>query len=62
MAQIALLKDEVKKAHLLADAKKKAMNVVQDYDKETDWNYVQIELPAEAPGENVSVVVLEVKG
>lgn len=51
--ELANVKGKVKKAYLLADAKHKGLKVSQKADK------VTVQLPAQAPGEYASVLVLQ---
>ena len=56
------LQNSVKKAYLLADAKKKSLPCQQEHDTDADLHILRLTLPARAPDKNVSVVVLEIKG
>ncbi len=54
------LRNQVQKAYLLADRKQEALKIVQEY--EVDQHTLRMRVPAEAPDENVSVIVLEIEG
>ena len=55
------LHNKVRNAYLLADAKKRPLEVTQQYDEGSDVHTLQLALPAQ-PDKRVSVVVLEVTG
>jgi len=56
------LKNKVKKAYLLADEKCSFLKVIQEYNKELEYDVLKILIPESAPDENVSVIVLEIDG
>jgi len=61
--QLALvgLRNEVKRAYLLADAEQEALEAIQEHNGELDHHTLRIRVPAEAPDENVSVIVVEIE-
>ena len=56
------LKNKVRRAYLLADKAKKALEKTQEYNADTDLHTLRLGLPARSPDKHVSVVVLEVQG
>ncbi|MHC4389490.1 MAG: alpha-L-fucosidase, partial [Planctomycetota bacterium] len=56
------LKNNVTKAYHLGDPQRKAIEFRQDYSESLDNHRLVLDLPAEAPDENVSVVVVEIEG
>ena len=56
------LENKVKKVYLLSDPDKSLIPFQSFYNKKLKHNIVKVELPAAAPDEAVSVVVLEIEG
>lgn len=56
------LENKVKKVYLLSDQNKSSIPFQSFYNKELKHNIVKVELPATAPDEAVSVVILEMEG
>jgi alpha-L-fucosidase len=56
------LANKVKKAYLLSDKGKKALDVIQTRDRAADLHSLAISLPARAPDKPVAVIVLEIAG
>ncbi len=56
------VRNKVTQAFLLADTSRQALNVAPEYIENVDHHRLTIDLPAQAPDENVSVVVLELDG
>ena len=56
------LRNKVKKAYLLADKRKKALEFSDRHDKAADQHALELKLPAGKPDKHVSVVVVEIAG
>ena len=56
------LRNRVKRAYLLAERKRKVIEVTQAHDKAVDHHALTLRLPARKPDKHVSVVVLEIAG